>query len=178
MELDSQQRCRQLIRGADTGDTRTKPGIPKMREMPITSWTFALPASHSSSRVAMPKSRTLRLASCQEDWEDFHYLGRNNHKESSKYLHEGFWSWREDYPSQPFWAHFQTTDTHENYPAPPPFGGLFVTADESESWNESFERLGEFGGIGPYSPAWDSTGISRTAFFTVAKGLYDEAMAH
>ncbi|MCH7935452.1 MAG: sulfatase-like hydrolase/transferase, partial [Gemmatimonadetes bacterium] len=117
----------------------------------------------------------------REDWEDFSYFGRNNHKESSKYLHEGFWSWREDYPSQPFWAHFQTTDTHRPYtdsPAPSPFAGLFVTADEWESWNESDQRLSEFGGSGPYSPAWDSTGISRTAFYSVAKGLYDEAMAH
>ena len=114
----------------------------------------------------------------REDWEDFSYFGGNNHKESSKYLHQGFWSWREDYPSQPFWAHFQTTDTHGDFPAPPPFGGLFVTADEWESWNESFERLGEFGGIGPHSPAWDSTGISRTEFYSVGKGLYDEAMAH
>ena len=58
----------------------------------------------------------------REDWEDFSYFGGNNHRESSKYLHEGFWSWREDYPSQPFWAHFQTTDTHRPYtdsPAPP-----------------------------------------------------------
>ncbi len=114
----------------------------------------------------------------REDWDDFSYFGGNNHKESSKYLHEGFWSWREDYPRQPFWAHFQTTDTHGDFPAPPPFGGLFVAADEWESWNESAQRLGEAGGFGPYSPAWDSTGISRTAFFTVAKGLYDEAMAH
>ena len=114
----------------------------------------------------------------REDWEDFSYFGRNNHKESSKYLHEGFWSWREGYPSQPFWAHFQTTDTHGDFPAPPPFGGLFVTADEWESWEESLERMDEVGGRGAWSPAWDSTGISRTAFFSVEKGLYDEAMAH
>ncbi len=114
----------------------------------------------------------------REDWADFSYFGGNNHKESSKYLHEGFWSWREDYPSHPFWAHFQTTDTHGDFPAPPPFGGLFVTADEWERVSESVDRLEAFGGPGPYSPAWDSTGISRTAFYTVGKGLYDEAMAH
>ena len=115
----------------------------------------------------------------REDWEDFSLLGRNNHKESSKYLHEGFWSWREDYPSQPFWAHFQTTDIHGDFPAPPPFGGLFVTADESESWIESRERLSEFGNPRrPHSIAWDSTGINRTEFYSVGKGLYDEAMAH
>ena len=84
----------------------------------------------------------------REDWAEFSY-GENNHKESSKYLHEGFWSWREDYPRQPFWAHFQTTDTHGDFPAPPPFGGLFVTADEWESWNESFSRLDESDGPGP-----------------------------
>ena len=33
----------------------------------------------------------------REDFGDFSYLGRDNHRESSKYLHEGFWSWREDY---------------------------------------------------------------------------------
>ena len=116
----------------------------------------------------------------REDWEDFSLLGRNNHKESSKYLHEGFWRWREDYPRQPFWAHFQTTDIHGDFPAPPPFGGLFVAAHEWESWNESAQRLDELGGgvRAPYSTAWDSMGISRTAFYSVAKGLYDEAMAH
>ena len=124
------------------------------------------------------------------DWAD---VGRNYFKESSTYMHEGFWSWREDYPSQPFWAHFQTVDTHGDFPAPPPFRGLFVGADEWESWNESAQLLGEFAGRldwggsglrrlrvsgGAYSPAWDSTAISRTAFYSVAKGLYDEVMAH
>ena len=113
----------------------------------------------------------------REDWEDFSLIGRNNHKESSKYLHEGFWSWREDYPSQPFWAHFQTTDVHGDFPAPPPFGGLFVAAHEWESWNESAQRLG-FGRRDPNAPVWDSTGISRVPFYSVAKGLYDEAMAY
>ena len=113
----------------------------------------------------------------REDWEDFSYFGGNNHKESSKYLHEGFWGWREDYPRQPFWAHFQTTDTHGDFPAPAPFGGLFVAGGEWEGWNESAQRLGR-GVRDPNSPPWDSTGISRPAFYSVAKGLYDEAMAH
>ena len=118
----------------------------------------------------------------REDWEDFSYFGENNHKESSKYLHEGFWSWREDYPRQPFWAHFQTTDTHGDFPAPPPFGGLFVTADEWERFDELTGRLRravvQCCGRDAYSSAWDSTGINRTAYWSVGKGLYDEAMAH
>ena len=90
----------------------------------------------------------------REDWEDFSYRGRINRKESSKYLHEGFWSWREAYPGQLFRAHFQTTDTHGDFPAPPPFAGLFDTPAESGSWRESNQRLGEFefGGRGPILP--------------------------
>ena len=114
----------------------------------------------------------------REDWEDFSYFAGNNHKEASKYLHEGFWSWREAAPHEPFWVHFQTTDTHEDFPAPPPFGGLFVGADELRTWMEVGERLNSFGGPGPYSSAWDSSDVSRTAFYSVHKGLYDEAMAH
>jgi arylsulfatase A-like enzyme len=114
----------------------------------------------------------------REDWADFSYFGGNNHRESSKYLHQGFWSWRESFPRQPFWAHFQTTDTHGDFPAPSPFGGLFVGPAEWETFGGWRERLREFGGWGIYSSAWDSTGISRTAFYSVTQGLYDEAMAH
>lgn len=117
----------------------------------------------------------------REDWEDFSYLGRNNHKESSRYLHEGFWSWREHYPSRPFWVHFQTTDTHGPYrdsPAPSPFAGLFVGAGEQEVIREWDERLNEFGNRGLYGSAWDSTGISRTSYWTIMRGMYDERMAH
>ncbi|HUF76857.1 MAG TPA: sulfatase-like hydrolase/transferase, partial [Longimicrobiales bacterium] len=70
----------------------------------------------------------------REDWEDFSYFGGNNHRESSTFLHEGFWEWREAYPSQPFWAHFQTTDTHEDFPTVAPFAGRFVSPVERETW--------------------------------------------
>jgi len=114
----------------------------------------------------------------REDWQDFSYFGGNNHRESSTYLHEGFWSWREDYPSQPFWAHFQTTDTHEDFPTVPPFIGRFVGPAEREIWREWEERLSEEGGHGIYSDAFEATGISRPAFFSLHQGHYDEAMAH
>lgn len=114
----------------------------------------------------------------REDWEDFAYFGGENHRESSRYLHEGFWAWRESYPAQPYWAHFQTTDVHEDFPAVAPFAGLFVGPEEFATWQAWEDSLNQHGGHGIYSEAWDSTGISRTAFFRLHQGLYDETMAH
>ena len=94
----------------------------------------------------------------REDWEDV--IG-NNYNESSRYLHEGFWSWRKASPGEPYWVHFQTTDLHRDFPAPPPFAGLFVGQAEREKWLQD-----------------DSLGISRTDFYGVQIGLYAEAMAH
>ena len=31
---------------------------------------------------------------------------------SSVQLHDDFWRWREVYPAEPYWVHFQTTDVH------------------------------------------------------------------
>jgi arylsulfatase A-like enzyme len=114
----------------------------------------------------------------REDWADFSYFGGNNHREASRFLHEGFWQWREAYPRQPFWAHFQTTDTHEDFPTVPPFAGRFVSPADRERWREWSERLNTAGGHGLYSAAYDSTGIIRTEFFSLHQGMYDEAMAH
>ena len=106
--------------------------------------------------------------------EDLAPSGSLDHRESSRFLHEGFWAWREAYPGEPYWVHFQTTDVHANFPAVSPFAGLFVGPQQQDTWMEWSERLYEF----PYSSAWDSTGISRAAFFTLNQGLYDETMAH
>ncbi len=115
----------------------------------------------------------------QEDWPQFAYFGGSNYRESSRYLHEGFWNWRASYPGAPWWVHFQTTDVHEDFPAVTPFAGLFVGPAERETWRESDERLGkEDGGHGVYSEAYEKTGLSRVDFFALHQGLYDETMAH
>jgi arylsulfatase A-like enzyme len=115
----------------------------------------------------------------QEDWPQFAYFGGPNYKESSKYLHEGFWRWREAYPGGPWWVHFQTVDVHEDFPAVPPFAGLFVSPTQRETGREWNERLGEEdGGHGVYSEAYEKTGLSRVDFFALHQGLYDETMAH
>jgi arylsulfatase A-like enzyme len=116
----------------------------------------------------------------REDWDDFTYAGDSrNHKESSRFLNEGFWKWRQEFPGEPYWAHFQSTDVHEEFPAVSPFAGLFVGPDDLRTWKEWNERLRPLGGHGDlYSDAWKKTGISRTAFFSIQQGLYDETMAH
>jgi arylsulfatase A-like enzyme len=98
---------------------------------------------------------------------------------SSKELHEEFWRWREQYPAEPYWVHFQTTDVHEPYKPVLPFAGIFVSHEQRKAWDEWSRRLErEPDTHGIYSPAYQKTGISRVAFFDTQRGLYDEAMAH
>ena len=114
----------------------------------------------------------------REAWVEFTYFGGERHSESSRFLHEAFWSWREAYPGEPYWVHFQTTDVHEDFPAVAPFGGLFVGPEQEKTWREWNKRLREKGDHGVYSEAYEKTGLSRVAFFTLHQGMYDETMAH
>jgi len=114
----------------------------------------------------------------QENWVEFLYGSSGNWRESSRYLHDAFWKWREEYPAEPYWVHFQTVDIHGNFPAAAPFSGLFVDPEQAKMWLEWRDRLRKEGGSGIYSEAYEKTGISRVAFFTVVQGLYDETMAY
>ena len=94
---------------------------------------------------------------------------------SSVELHDHFWRWREAYPAEPYVVHFQTTDVHGPLKPVVPFAGLFVAPELREMRYEWMERL-RF--AGPYSDAFEETGISRVEYFSTGRGLYDEAMAH
>ena len=106
---------------------------------------------------------------------------------SSVELHEGFWSWRDAYPSQPYWVHFQTTDVHEYETGQPepvaPFSGLFVNAETRKSYYEHWDLFRNFWERNPGGPRWrgevfEDTGIDRVGFFETMRSLYDESMAH
>ena len=118
----------------------------------------------------------------QEDWADFDYLGGENRtSETSKVLNEAYWSWREAYPAEPYWVHFQPVDIHGAFPAVAPFGGLYVSPEQAKKWLEWRESIRKWrdenrGGI--HSSLWKDTGIDRVEFFTVGQALYDETMAH
>jgi len=124
--------------------------------------------------VANPNAGTLSdlqrgVDLMRESWEEFAYFGGENHKESSKFLHQAFWDWRETYPGEPYWVHFQTTDIHapQDLPLPAPFSGLFVSPDELKTWKEWTEKLNKEGGIWAYSKAWEKTGIDRVAYYRI-----------
>ncbi len=106
---------------------------------------------------------------------------------SSRELHRDFWSWRDAYPGEPYWVHFQTTDVHEYEGGQPepvaPFSGLFVPAARRQSFYEDWESIREWQRQNPASGGWRGgafagTGIDRVGFFETMLGLYDESMAH
>jgi arylsulfatase A-like enzyme len=164
-----------------------------------TSWTDPVPeqietmAEHMHGAgyqtavfVANPNAGTLSnlqrgVDVMKESWEEFAYFGGENHKESSRIMHERFWNWRETYPGTPYWVHFQTTDVHspQDRPIPAPFSGLFVSPEQRTTWIAWRDSLDDAeGDTWPHSEAWEETGIDRVAFYTVWQALYDQAMAH
>ncbi len=115
----------------------------------------------------------------RENWAEFSYSsGGGNYRQSSRFLHEAFWRWRETYPAESYWVHFQTTDLHEEIPAVAPFSGLFVGPDQVATWRVWQDSLEPLGNHGPYSEAWEKSGLDRVKFFAIHQGLYDENMAH
>jgi arylsulfatase A-like enzyme len=114
----------------------------------------------------------------RQDWAEFSYgPGGWNYGESSRFLHEGFWNWREAYLAEPFWVHFQTVDVHGNFPAVAPFGGLFVSPDQLKTYQEWGQQMRDAGGRRGRE-SYEELGLSWTARHAVEQGLYDEAMAH
>ncbi len=122
--------------------------------------------------------------------------------ESSRHLEREFWEWREAFPAQPYWVHFQTIDVHEPLVPVPPFAGLFVTAARRERfigrpatgnsvavegwlrkvrsapvWNGRAAR-GEISLAANYREAFAMLGIDRIDFYDTQRGLYDETMVH
>jgi arylsulfatase A-like enzyme len=166
-----------------------------------TNWTDPVPEQiktmaehmHEAGRqtavfVANPNAGTLSnlqqrgVDVMKESWEEFAYFGGENHKQSSRIMHERFFEWREAYPGAPYWVHFQTTDVHrpQDLPTGVPFSGLFVSPEQRTTWLAWRDSLQEAEGWwgDPWGEAWENKGIDRVAFYTVWQGLCDQAMAH
>jgi arylsulfatase A-like enzyme len=107
--------------------------------------------------------------------------GVENNQQPSQQLHEDFWRWRQAYPGEPYWAHFQTTDVHTPWRAAAPFAGLFHQPRVRENYDEWKRRLTSAAGNAhlPWQipEAFEKTGISYEAFFNAGRSLYDETMA-
>ena len=100
---------------------------------------------------------------------------------STEELHADFWKWRNEYPSEPYWVHFQTTDVHGPDNPPAPFAGLYVNPERRKLLKEWERKLMGpenrwFGG--PWSDRFEKTGVDRFAFYNAKRNLYAETMAH
>ncbi|UCD57211.1 MAG: sulfatase-like hydrolase/transferase, partial [Candidatus Hydrogenedentota bacterium] len=110
--------------------------------------------------------------------------GEENHSLSSVELHEDYWRWRQAYPGEPYFVHFQTTGADAPFePARPfdPFAGLYVSPELREryfEWERQLEKaLGDLLAL-PDSAVFAEAGIDPVAHFHAKRGLLDEAMAH
>jgi arylsulfatase A-like enzyme len=95
---------------------------------------------------------------------------------SSKQLHEMYWRWREEYPGQPYWVHFQTTDVHEMFDPRAPFAGLYVSPEERaayKTWDKAVEDAGGYSD----RDAYERAGVNIESHALFQQGLYDECMA-
>jgi arylsulfatase A-like enzyme len=105
-----------------------------------------------------------------------HVIDPKVNSTSSKQLHEMYWKWRDDYPGRPYWAHFQTTDVHENFEPQAPFAGLYVSPQQRaayKAWDQAVEDAGGFFD----RTAYERAGVDIESHALFQQGLYDECMA-
>jgi hypothetical protein len=116
-----------------------------------------------------------RVNNLERGLDELREAGVTPSSASSETLHENFWTWREAYPGDPYWVHFQTTDVHWPHTPLAPFTGLFISPGRHqilEEWTRRLDAAEEDW------PAFEQTGVSRMAYATAYRDLYDQAMAH
>lgn len=103
---------------------------------------------------------------------------------SSAELVADFWSWRDAWPGQPYWVHFQSTDVHWPWEAVPPVAGTYLSHERRLAFYEMERKIGEVSGSLGRSWAlrappqvFEKAGIDRAAYFDGVRDAYDEAMA-
>ena len=120
--------------------------------------------------------------------------GAEHHSSSSAELQAEFWKWRDEYPGQPYWVHFQPTDVHEPHEPVAPFSGMFIDPDRREQFYEWWKQVNFWEAdiaqsmavikdpantlAGLYRDRLDSLGADPLKFFDTQRGLYDETMSH
>jgi len=122
-----------------------------------------------------------RVSNLERGVDVFRDFGIGHNSVSSVSLHEDFWQWREAYPAEPYWVHFQTTDVHTYHTPVPPFAGLFISPERRRISDEllprvSQARIGE--GVSGMVRALKKLDIDHVPFFTARRDLHDETMAH
>jgi arylsulfatase A-like enzyme len=116
-----------------------------------------------------------------EAWPDMNYSA------SSASMHQSFWEWREAYPGQPYWVHFQSVDPHRPWTPVAPFTGLFGRVDAQRRLADWDSRLDWPAGRGSnrtklplprLREMFERAGVDLMEFVSATHALYDEGMAH
>lgn len=105
------------------------------------------------------------------------YLG----SASSVSLQAEFWRWRETFPGQPYWIHFQTTDVwgpgQQEFVGP--FGGLYVRAERRQEyldWYAMLRKLYPGHWWRPTPEAFEEAGIDRFVEQLKAAGEWENTI--
>jgi len=97
----------------------------------------------------------------------------DNPTPSSIVLHMEFFRWREVFPGQPYWVHFQTTDAWVGSKLSPLFAGLYLTPARRAEHLQWKPKVGGW----PTLEQFEQTGVDRLEYYDRNQRLYSEAMA-
>jgi len=157
--------------GYRSGTDRVPDGAVTMAEL--------LHAAGYQTAVIVSNPYSASLSGLERGADFMHETGiEPNNSESSKLLHESFWRWRENHPTEPYWVHFQSTDIHEPFNPVPPFSGLYIDPELRQAYEEWDPKLYGGGGGWRDPAAYKELGIDQARYTHAQQGLYDEAMAH
>jgi arylsulfatase A-like enzyme len=102
---------------------------------------------------------------------------------SSIPLQAEFWRWRETFPGQPYWIHFQMTDVW--FPGGQefvgPFSGLYVPAErrnEYVDWRDKIRADNPGHWWRPSPEVFEEAEVDPVAYHEAGQNLYAEAVAH
>jgi arylsulfatase A-like enzyme len=116
----------------------------------------------------------------------FRDQGVEPNSRSSVELHQDFHDWRDAFPGEPYWVHFQTTDVHAPHLPTAPFAGLFAPGGTTQlaQWRSKISQWRERNAVqlraDPAfgSNVWAETGMDRGQFYNLWRALFDETMAY
>lgn len=94
---------------------------------------------------------------------------------SSIVLHKDFLHWRDMFPGQPYWVHFQTIDVHEigKLTQSPLFTGLYLTPARHTEYLQWRKKVGGW----PTLEQFEQAGVDRLEYYNRTQKLYCQAMA-
>jgi arylsulfatase A-like enzyme len=127
------------------------------------------------------------MSSLERNVDVFRDDGVDPPSRSTIELHNDYWDWREAYPGQPYWVHFQTTDVHGPRQPVAPFAGLFAPPEATKQktrWDSTLAQWSQRSQPrfrarqATWRDGWPETGIDRIAYYDVQRAIFDETMAH